>query len=107
MGAKSRLECDLVMRGGITSGIVYPRAIAKLAETYTFRSIGGTSAGAIAAAATAAGALGVRQGKDPFQGRFKGLPEELAKQIDGKTVLLRPFNRPRTLNVCSRSCFRD
>ena len=42
-----RLECDLVMRGGITSGIVYPRAIAKLAETYDFRSIGGTSAGAM------------------------------------------------------------
>ena len=32
-----KLECDLVMRGGITSGIVYPRAIAKLAETYNFR----------------------------------------------------------------------
>jgi hypothetical protein len=44
-----KLECDLVMRGGITSGIVYPRAIAKLAKTYNFRSIGGTSAGAIAA----------------------------------------------------------
>jgi len=28
-----KLQCDLVMRGGITSGIVYPRAIAKLAET--------------------------------------------------------------------------
>jgi len=40
-----KLECDLVMRGGITSGIVYPRAIANLAETYNFRSIGGTSAG--------------------------------------------------------------
>ena len=52
-----KLECDLVMRGGITSGIVYPRAIAKLAETYNFRSIGGTSAGAIAAAATAAANL--------------------------------------------------
>jgi hypothetical protein len=39
-----KLECDLVMRGGITSGIVYPRAIAKLAETYNFRSIGRTSA---------------------------------------------------------------
>src|SRR5262245_41233825 len=49
-----KLECDLVMRGGITSGIVYPRAIAKLAEIYNFRSIGGTSAGAIAATATAA-----------------------------------------------------
>jgi hypothetical protein len=27
-----KLECDLVKRGGITSGIVYPCAIAKLAE---------------------------------------------------------------------------
>jgi hypothetical protein len=97
MDAEAGLECDLVMRGGITSGIVYPRAIAKLAETYSFRSIGGTSAGAIAAAATAAGALGVRQGKDPFQGRFKGLPEELAKQIDGKTVLLRVFQPTKDL----------
>jgi hypothetical protein len=31
------LECDLVMRGGITSVIVYPKAIAKLAESYKFR----------------------------------------------------------------------
>ena len=92
-----KLECDLVMRGGITSGIVYPRAIAKLAETYNFRCMGGTSAGAIAATATAAGALGVRKGKDPFQGRFKGLPEELAKEIDGKTVLLRVFQPAKEL----------
>jgi hypothetical protein len=91
------LECDLVMRGGITSGIVYPRAIAKLAETYTFRSIGGTSTGAIAAAATAAGTLGVRQGNDPFQGRFKGLPEELAKEVGGKTMLLRVFQPAKDL----------
>ena len=35
--------------------------------------------------------LGVRQGNDPFQGRFKGLPEELAKEVGGKTVLLRVF----------------
>ena len=53
-----KLQCDLVMRGGIASGIVYPRAIAKLAENYDFRSIGGTSVGAIAAAGTAAAALG-------------------------------------------------
>jgi hypothetical protein len=44
-------------------------------------------AGAIAAAATAASALGVRHGKDPFEGRFKGLSEALAKELGGKTVL--------------------
>jgi predicted acylesterase/phospholipase RssA len=48
------LPCDLVMKGGITSGIVYPPAILQLKENYKFQSIGGTSAGAIAAAGIAA-----------------------------------------------------
>jgi predicted acylesterase/phospholipase RssA len=86
-----KLQCDLVMRGGITSGIVYPRAIAKLAETYDFRSIGGTSAGAIAAAGTAAAAYGAKHGKDPFQTGIKGLPGKLSEMKDGKTVLERLF----------------
>lgn len=47
-------ECDLVMKGGITSGIVYPPAVYELQQHYRFRNIGGTSAGAIAAACTAA-----------------------------------------------------
>ncbi len=46
--------CDLVMKGGITSGIVYPPAVLELHKTYRFKNIGGTSAGAMAAAATAA-----------------------------------------------------
>jgi predicted acylesterase/phospholipase RssA len=46
-------ECDLVMKGGITSGVVYPPAVLELRNTYRFRSIGGSSAGAIAAALTA------------------------------------------------------
>ena len=47
-------ECDLVMKGGITSGIVYPSTLLELQKHYKFRSIGGTSAGAIAAVAAAA-----------------------------------------------------
>lgn len=47
-------ECDLIMKGGITSGLVYPMAASRLATRYRFRSIGGASAGAIAAALTAA-----------------------------------------------------
>lgn len=47
-------ECDIIMKGGITSGVVYPKALLKLSESYRFRSIGGTSAGAIAAVITAA-----------------------------------------------------
>lgn len=53
--------CDLVMKGGITSGIVYPNAVLSLAREYRFKSIGGTSAGAIAAAVAAAAALGDRR----------------------------------------------
>ena len=47
-------ECDLVMKGGITSGVVYPSLVLELAEEYSFRSIGGSSAGAIAAVLAAA-----------------------------------------------------
>ncbi|TGS86878.1 RpoH suppressor [Mesorhizobium sp. M3A.F.Ca.ET.174.01.1.1] len=72
--------CDLVMKGGITSGIVYPNAALKLSETYRFKSIGGTSAGAIAAAACAAAAVGERRktagqeiAKAPSQVGFAGL----------------------------------
>lgn len=57
-------ECDLVMKGGITSGIVYPFAILELAGKYRFRCIGGTSAGAIAAAFAAAAEY-ARQTGDP------------------------------------------
>ncbi|MGF7149758.1 putative acylesterase/phospholipase RssA [Sphingomonas zeicaulis] len=53
--------CDLVMKGGITSGLVYPSAVLELATVYRFKNIGGTSAGAIAAAMSAAAALGERR----------------------------------------------
>ncbi len=51
---RPRRTCDIVMKGGITSGVVYPKAITTLAKRFTFINIGGTSAGAIAAAAAAA-----------------------------------------------------
>jgi predicted acylesterase/phospholipase RssA len=47
-------RCDIVMKGGITSGIVYPGAVAEISKMFRFVSIGGTSAGAIAACLTAA-----------------------------------------------------
>jgi len=37
------------MKGGITSGVVYPLALVELSKKYRFANIGGTSAGAIAA----------------------------------------------------------
>lgn len=51
---RARRSCDIVMKGGITSGVVYPKAIVRLAARFTLKNIGGTSAGAIAAAAAAA-----------------------------------------------------
>jgi predicted acylesterase/phospholipase RssA len=49
-----RYECDLIMKGGITSGVAYPAAVQELHKKYDFVNIGGASAGAIAAAVTAA-----------------------------------------------------
>jgi predicted acylesterase/phospholipase RssA len=53
-----RRSCDVTMRGGTTSGVVYPLAVCALAEHYMFRSVGGASAGAIGAATTAAAEYG-------------------------------------------------
>jgi predicted acylesterase/phospholipase RssA len=55
-------ECDVVMKGGITSGVVYPHAICELARAYRLVSIGGTSAGAIAAVGAAAAEHGRADG---------------------------------------------
>jgi len=68
------------MKGGVTSGIVYPKMISRLARDFQFKNIGGTSAGAIAAAACAAAELGRQSGRNP--GAFDAvdsLPEELGK----------------------------
>src|SRR5690242_14636925 len=53
-----RTSVDLTMRGGTTSGVVYPLAVCEIASTRRLRNIGGASAGAIAAAAAAAAELG-------------------------------------------------
>jgi predicted acylesterase/phospholipase RssA len=47
-------SCDLLMKGGVTSGVVYPTTICRLAQTFRLRNIGGTSAGALASVLAAA-----------------------------------------------------
>jgi len=91
------LECDLVMKGGVTSGIVYPAAIAAIAGLYRLRSIGGTSAGAIGAAAAAAMELGRRSGRNPGAATMlASLAGELGKrQPDNKPLLLHLFEPDR------------
>ncbi len=69
------------MKGGITSGVVYPLAACELAKAFLFKNIGGTSAGAIAAAATAAAELG----RDSAQGGFR-LLQDLPKFLGDKPL---------------------
>ena len=68
-------SCDIVMKGGITSGVVYPHAVCELARTYRLRSVGGTSAGAIAAAAAGAAEAGRATGGFA---RLAALPDWIA-----------------------------
>ena len=87
--------CDIVMKGGITSGVVYPPAIVELSKTYTFKNIGGTSAGAIAAAVTAAAEYGRQQGTDGF-GVVAELPQWLGQTVpNGKDSNLFSLFQPQ------------
>ncbi len=71
-------NCDVVMKGGITSGVVYPLAACELATKFHFRNVGGTSAGAIAAAAAAAAEHGrLQELQDP------DLPEDPQRSFAG------------------------
>ena len=89
--------CDLVLEGGITSGIVYAPAVVELAEHYRFASIAGSSIGAFAAALAAAAEFGRRKGSMTGFQVLGGLPTELARDEPGRTVLERLFRpQPRT-----------
>jgi hypothetical protein len=87
-----KLECDIVMKGGITSGVIYPMAVCNLAKTYKLRSVGGASAGAIAAAAAAAAEFG--RGDGGFA-RLEQLPNDITKESRGKSTLFGLFQPTR------------
>ncbi len=90
------LDCDLVMRGGLTSGLVYPGTLAVLATRYRFRCIGGASAGAIAAGVAAAAEVGRRGPNAPFPTVFSNLvarlADDLGGMVDGETRLKTLFH---------------
>ena len=86
------LECDLVMKGGITSGVVYPLAVCELAKVYRLRSVGGSSAGAIAAAAAAAAELGRDNGG--FE-KLATLPKDLTAKVEGDDSRLFTLFQPQ------------
>lgn len=83
-------HCDLVMKGGITSGIVYPPLVAELSKHYHSKNIGGTSAGAIAAVVTAAAEYRRRHGQ-PFSKELGELPDRLSESLDGNPKLFTLF----------------
>ncbi len=90
--------CDLVLTGGVSSGIVYPLAVLELARRYRFHSIGGSSAGAMAAALAAAAELQRRHGSVRGFEVLRRLPEELAAPAgDGRTRLLSLFQPAQEL----------
>jgi len=95
MDHKTLPPCDLVMKGGITSGVVYPKLIARLAQTWRFKSVGGTSAGAIAAAGCAAAEHGRRTGRNAASfAQLAELPRALgapATAGDKNSMLFRLF----------------
>ena len=86
-------SCDVLMKGGITSGVIYPSAVCELARHYKLASVGGSSAGAIAAAAAAAAELGRDAGGF---GKLERLPDDLmAHRPGGASLLFRLFQPQR------------
>ena len=86
--------CDVVMKGGVTDGVVYPWAVMELAQHYRFQSIGGTSVGAVAAALTAASEYSRRYGSvKGFNKVLLEVPVALAElQGSGQTKLFSLFH---------------
>nr|WP_243882370.1 patatin-like phospholipase family protein [Cellulomonas dongxiuzhuiae] len=79
------------MKGGIASGVIYPRALAELAATYRFRGLGGASAGAIGAALGAAAEFGRKS--DGFV-HLDRLPDELKDGGLARMFQAQPRTRP-------------
>jgi predicted acylesterase/phospholipase RssA len=75
--------CDVVLEGGVINGVLYPGFLIELARKFRFRSIGGTSVGAIAAALAAACEYNRRyQGNNGFNEGLAKMPAELAAWVD-------------------------
>ena len=86
------LEADIIMKGGVTSGIVYPGAIARIARDYRLHSIGGTSAGAIAAAAAAAMEFGLQTRRNPeARQQMEALTGQLGAATSNGGLLMQLF----------------
>ena len=85
--------CDVVLNGGVASGVVYPWALLKLARHYRFKNIGGNSVGAMAAALGAAAEYGRCHGVEDAFEPLRRMPLALAEVEEGggSTKMLRLF----------------
>ena len=73
--------CDLVLKGGVVDGVIYPGVLLELARGFRFQSLAGTSVGAIAAALAAACEYARRFGSDAgFNDVLRTLPRELGEK---------------------------
>lgn len=86
-------ECDVIMKGGITSGVIYPRALIGLGRTYRLRRLGGASAGAIGAVLGAAAELGRGRPGAGFDA-LAALPDELGEGRLARLFQPLPGTRP-------------
>ncbi|MBS0435593.1 MAG: patatin-like phospholipase family protein [Proteobacteria bacterium] len=75
--------CDLILNGGVASGVVYPWALLELARHYRFRRIGGNSVGAMAAALAAAAEYGRCNGNEQAFEPLRQAPLQLAEEKCG------------------------
>jgi len=97
MSGRPERSCDIVMKGGITSGVVYPRAVTELARSFALKSVGGTSAGAIAAAAAAAAeSARVRNLNAAGYDEVAALPEILSRKNRSGHTNLFTFFQPQS-----------
>ena len=67
------------MKGGAASGVVYPGAVLELSKRYRFANVGGTSAGAVAAALAAAAEFGRQRSGRLELGGVEEIIEQLAQ----------------------------
>ena len=90
--------CDLILNGGVASGVVYPWAVLGLARRYRLRRIGGNSVGAMAAALAAAAEYGRCHGHAEAFEPLRRMPLKLAEQAaGGHTKMLDLFQAPASL----------
>jgi predicted acylesterase/phospholipase RssA len=83
-------QCDVIMKGGITSGVVYPSALVEFANHYRLRGLGGASAGAIGAVLGAAAEYGRRKGGFEV---LRRIPDELGDGALAKLFQPSPSTR--------------